>query len=259
MKKSRNIFLKCIINLFGLLFMAFILVCLVSLFKFLYFPSKPTAVPKDVPVDKFSKTIDQPMGAEHFHILDKIVYSDSEKAPMCLQCHGNFCHNESKELRSFYNMHTFYLACETCHVRQKEGEQLVFKWFDDKSGQEIKTPVGSLGSYGAKIVPTKGGARLDEFPKEALAIQYMDNEKTYSDDEKKKIQQELMEHISEEAVTCKDCHKKEGYVNFGTLGYARERINRLVRLEIIQLIDEYKEFYLPTLFDPDKAGRTGEE
>jgi cytochrome c553 len=257
MKKPRNIFLKFISNLLGVLFVIFILVCLVSLFKFLYLPSKPTAVPEDIPVNKFSKTIVQPLGAEHFHILDEAVYSDEENAPMCLQCHGNFCHAKPEELRSFYNMHTFYLACETCHIREKEGGKFELKWFDDISGEVVKKLKGKDGNYGAKIVPVKDGKRLDDFPKKELALEFMRLEDTYAEAEKKKIQEEIMEHISKEALTCKDCHKRDGYINFSTLGYAQDRINRLTRLEIIQLIDEYKEFYLPTMFDPRKVGREG--
>jgi len=66
-----------------------------------------------------------------------------------------------------------------------------------------------------------------------------------------------MDHISEEALSCKECHRKDGYINFNVLGYNPERISRLTQLEIMQLIDEYKEFYLPTMFDPRKAGKAG--
>ncbi len=256
MSRSTNIFLRLIGNFLGVVFAVVTAICVFLLLKFLYFPAKPTAVPEEQPVNKFTKTIVHPVRAnEHFHILDEEVYSDADNAPLCLQCHGNFCHTESKELRSFYNMHTFYVACETCHIRKKEGEAISFKWFDNKSGQQVTQIVGQQGSYGAKIVAVKDGKRLDVFPKEALAREYMANEAGYSEAEKKKIQEELMAHISEEAVTCKECHQQDGYIDLASLGYTQNYINRLVRLEIMQLIDEYKEFYLPTMFDPSKAGR----
>lgn len=260
MKQSPNIFLKLIYNLFGLFFFLGIIVGLICLGKFLYFPSKPKAVPEQVPVDKFSKTIDQPLGlGEHFHLLDQIVYSDAENAPICLQCHGNFCHAESKELRSFYNMHSFYLACETCHIRKGEGEKMAFQWFDNSTGAVIKELKGKDGSYGAKIIPVKGTERLDKFPKEDLALKYMKLKDTYTEEEKKKIQDELMKHISKEAITCKECHKRDGYINFSALGYSQVRINELTRLEIIKLIYEYKEFFIPTMFDPSVVGKLREE
>jgi len=260
MKQSPSLFKIFISNFLGVLFILFIIVCLISLFKFLYFPSKPKAVSERIPADKFSKTIDQPVGlGEHFHLLDQTVYSDAENAPICLQCHGNFCHAKSKELRSLYNMHSFYLACETCHIRKKEGDTIAFQWFDNLTGEVVQELKGGNGSYGAKVVPVKGGKRLDEFPQKELALEYMKLKDTYTEDEKKKIQDEIMKHISEEAVTCKECHKRDGYVNFSALGYKQDRINELLRLEIIKLIDEYEEFFIPTMFDPSVMGKPRED
>ena len=126
---------------------------------------------------------------------------------------------------------------------------------DDKTGEVVKELKGKDGSYGAKIVPVKDGERLDKFPKEELALKFMELKDTYSEEEKKKIQDELMKHVSEEAVTCNECHKSDGYINLSTLGYSQDRINELARLEIIKLIDEYKEFFIPTMFDPSVAGK----
>lgn len=254
MKRSTSIFRKLIGNFLGFLLVLFIIFSITCLAKFLYFPSKTKAVlPEYSPVEKFTKTIERPLETEHFHILDKTVYSNKENAPMCLQCHGNFCHAKSETLRSFYNMHTFYLACETCHIRKKEGEDITFKWFDDKTGDVVKELKGKVGSYGAKIVPLKDGERLDAFPQEELAREFMSKKDAYTEDEKKKIQDELMKHISKEAVACNECHKRKGYLNFSTLGYNQARISELSRLEIIKLIDEYNDFYLPTMFDPSSV------
>ena len=251
MKQSSNIFMKLIGNFFGVLLILFVIFGITSLGKFLYFPSKTKAVlPEYSVTEKFTKTIERAMETGHFHILDETVYSDEENAPMCLRCHGNFCHAKSKELRSFYNMHSFYLTCETCHIRKGEVEEVSFQWFDDKTGEVVKEPKGKDGSYGAKIVPVKDGERLDKFPKEKLALEYMKLEDTYTEEEKKKIQDELMKHVSEEAITCKECHKRDGYLDFSIVGYSQTRIKELTQLEIIKLIDEYKKFYLPTMFDP---------
>jgi len=249
-----NHFLKLLSNLLGYMFLPFIIVCLVCLGKFLYSTPQIEAVPQDMPPDKFSKTINQTVGAEHFHILDETVYTDVENAPICLQCHGNFCHIKSEKLRSFYNMHSFFLACETCHIRKKEGEEIVFQWFDDKTGEVVKELKGIHGNYGAKIVPIRKGSqelkRLDKFPKEKLALEYMEFKDTYSEEEKKRIQGELMEHIPKEPITCEECHQKKGYLNYKALGYNKVRSAELSRIEIVNMSQEYEEFYLPTMFDP---------
>lgn len=256
MKRSSNIFYKLSGNFLGFLFLLLILLGLICLGKFLYFPSKTRAVlPEYSASEKFTKTVERPLETGHFHILDEIVYSAEFNAPMCLRCHGNFCHAKSKELRSFYNMHSFYLACETCHIRPQEGESFGFQWFDDKTGGVVTELQGRQGSYGAKIVPLRGDERLDAFPQEARALEFMEMRDSYTAEERKKIQEELMQHISKEAVTCKECHQKQGYLPLSALGYSQSRIDQLVQLEVIKLIDEYIKFYLPTMFDPGVAGR----
>ena len=109
---------------------------------------------------------------------------------------------------------------------------------------------GSDGNYGAKIVPVKDTVRLDTFPKEELAREYMMNVDSYTDEEKKRMQDELMEHISKEPVTCTECHREKGYIDFTALGYTPVSASNLAHISIVKLTEEYKEFHLPTMFDP---------
>ncbi len=259
MKRSSGVLLKMLLNCAGLLLSLLVIFSLIALAKFLYFPSKTRAVlPEYTSSEKFTKTIERPLETGRFHIPDQAAYSDEENAPMCLRCHGNFCHAKSQDVRAFYNMHSFYLACETCHIRPKEGESFGFQWFDDKTGRALTEIKGAQGNYGAKIVPLRGGSRLDIFPREALALEFMKLRDTYTEEQRKKIQEELMQHISKDAVTCKECHRPQGYLALSALGYSQGRIDQLFQLEVIKLIDEYTKFYLPTMFDPDAAGRTKE-
>ena len=265
MNKSPNpsLILHMLYNLLGFLFLLFIIGSVASLAKFLYFPSHELAISKDIPPDKFSKTISKTVGAGHFHILDETVYTDIENAPICLQCHGNFCHVKSEKLRSFYNMHTFFLACETCHIRKKEGEDITFKWFDDKTGDIVKELKGENGNFGAKLVPVKDGEgeelkRLDEFPEDEKAIDFIKNKDTYTAAEKKNFIEVCMkEHISEKAIECEECHQKNGYFDYKALGYDPVRSAELSRIEIVQMSKDYDEFYLPTMFDPNIVDEEG--
>jgi hypothetical protein len=250
-------FVKLIANLLGIMFFCVIIACLYALGTFLY--SSPTVNPVSPAVDalpdKFSKSIAQRVGSEHFHLLDKIVYTDIYNAPLCLRCHGNFCHAKSEKLRSFYNMHTFFLACETCHLRPVEDERYAFQWFDDKTGGRREAIRGTDGNYGAKIVPVKESARLDVFPKEALALEYMKMKDTYSEEEKKKKQEELMAQVTKEPITCEECHQQKGYLDYASLGYDPPRAAQLASNEIVKVSKEYGDFHLPTMFDPSVAGR----
>jgi hypothetical protein len=252
MEETKNILYKLVGTLFGLFLICFIVVNLYLLAIFLYSTPTVEPVPQDgvMKPDKFSKSIEQALGADHFHMLDETVYTDLENAPVCLQCHGNFCHEKSEWLRSFYNMHTFFLACETCHIRVREGENVLFRWIDDRTGLILKEVSGSDGNYGAKIVPIKDDKRLDTFPKEGLAREYMLNQDTYTEEEKERLQAELMAHISEEPVKCEECHHEKGYIDFTALGYTPVITSNLSHVSIVKLTEEYKEFHLPTMFDP---------
>ena len=109
MSETKNILKKALGTLFGLFLICFILVNLYALGTFLYSTPSVEPVPENgnLPPERFSKSIEQPLGADHFHILDETVYTDVQNAPTCLKCHGNFCHTKSEWLRSFFNMHTF--------------------------------------------------------------------------------------------------------------------------------------------------------
>ena len=257
MTEPKSGFLKLISNMLGIVFLCIIIAGVYALGTFLY--SSPTVNPlppeANVFPDKFSKSIEQRVGSEHFHMLDEIVYADAYNAPLCLRCHGNFCHIKSEKLRSFYNMHTFFLACETCHLRPAADESFIFNWFDDKTGALLKEIQGTNGNYGAKIVPVKEGTRLDVFPKEALALDYMNMKDTYSEDEKKKKQDELMAHITKEPITCEECHQEKSYLDYAALGYDPLRSAQLSSNEIVKVSKEYGDFHLPTMFDPSVVGK----
>jgi hypothetical protein len=254
----RNLLLQLIYNLLGFLALLAIIFCLYSLARFLYFRQPPRQPMSSEPAvsEKFTKKLRSEVGAGHFHVSDEPITTDSATAPMCLRCHGNFCHNKSEEFRSYYNMHTFFLACEICHIRKEQDSVVRFKWFDDKTGKELQAIQGQDENYGAKIVPVRpavlGFERLDKFPKEKLALDFMKNKDSYSPAEKEKIKKQLMEHVSEKPVTCEECHCKQGYLNYSELGYDAVRAADLSRIEIVKMIKEYKDFKFPVIFGSEK-------
>ena len=255
MKKASSKLKTVIVNLLGVLFVFVIALNLFWLGKFLYFPAiEKKEVSDTLPLDKFSKTIKPSFGSDHFHILDEKVYDRAvENAQICLQCHGNFAHLKHKEYRAYYNMHTFFLACETCHLRlEKEDKSTGFKWLDDKTGKPLEKLVGKDGNFGAKIVPVRklkfGFERLDKFPDEYLAREFMKNKSSYTKDEKEKICVKLMKWSDEDPISCDECHSKEGYLNYHELLYDNKRSEELSRIEIVKMLQEYKEFHFPNIF-----------
>ncbi|NOT85025.1 MAG: hypothetical protein HOP02_09695 [Methylococcaceae bacterium] len=51
-----------------------------------------------------------------FHVREKNPINESKV--YCTECHGALPHLKSIRSRAFLNMHTDYVACETCHFRQ---------------------------------------------------------------------------------------------------------------------------------------------
>jgi len=250
----KNPLLQLIYNLLGSLALLAIIFCLYSLARFLYFqqPRRQPVSSEPAVSEKFTKKLRSEVGAGHFHVSDEPITTDSATAPMCLRCHGNFCHNKSEEFRSYYNMHTFFLACETCHIRKEQGSAIQFKWFDDRTGRQLKQVKGQDENYGAKVVPVIPSGqefeRLDAFPEEKLALDFMKNKDRYTQEQRDKIQQQLMKQVTKKPVTCEECHCKQGYLNYSELGYNAVRAADLSRIDIVKMIKEYKDFKFPVLF-----------
>jgi hypothetical protein len=70
-----------------------------------------------------------------FHKRGKVV--DSLANSFCTTCHQAPPHTKSVRSRTFMNMHTQYVACETCHFRP-EGQVLSYQWQDTRDGSVVR-------------------------------------------------------------------------------------------------------------------------
>ena len=95
-----------------------------------------------------------------------------------------------------------------------------------------------------------------------MALDFMKNKDRYTQEERDKIKQQLMKQVAKKPVTCEECHCKQGYLNYGELGYDAVRAADLSRIEIVKMIKEYKDFKFPVIFGSEKnnsdAGRSAE-
>lgn len=69
-----------------------------------------------------------------FHVREKNPINDSKV--YCTECHGTLPHLKKLRSRSFLNMHTDYVACETCHFRP-DNTTLHYGWYDYNQEQVI--------------------------------------------------------------------------------------------------------------------------
>ena len=259
-----------------------LLVLLIMLFKVTYLHKKGTSLgPPPINLDEVSgeKTKLRPikedvfrkiltkktqMKLEHFHNLDKSVDVKEWVPNLCLVCHGSLPHSKNKDTRALYNMHTYFCACEVCHMK---GEEIIFKWFDTDSGKPLDkiservkemVPSGTYsGNYNAKIVPCvlEGSmvVRLDQPVTEDYAKEYLQIWSQYTYDQQSQAKLELHKQLTKEPVKCVDCHQKENpYLDFKYLGYPKHLCDEFTGTEVAGMVAKYKSLKLPTMFRPDE-------
>ncbi len=195
----------------------------------------------------------------HYHNITLTVGPDDRSA--CISCHADFPHGKTAEIRSFLNMHALFLACETCHVRPKEGEgPFRYKWYQRSSG-EI-TEASKLGdkpidTVKIKLIPfRKVGQKWEredstDFIRsvEEFLGQIEGGSLTY--DEKVEKVEKIHERVSPTSISCQECHRKENpFIPFAEIGYSEEKIAYLSKEEVVDMIKDYERFYFPLFLKP---------
>ncbi|MBD3649522.1 MAG: hypothetical protein HUJ31_19175, partial [Pseudomonadales bacterium] len=196
---------------------------------------------------------------------------EEDQASSCVRCHGNVTHNESKEVRAFLNMHSFFLACETCHSRPEEGAAAwTFRWSDKEDGSitpnppllaeiEVAYREGKIdklypvyGNYGAKIVP--GRIDGEEFKllhgedDMEFAERYIREHERLQDEQKSKLKRIIHTNVSLRPVDCEDCHiSDQGYLPFEELGYPPSSLVELKDNAVVGMLKKYEQFHMPRL------------
>ena len=203
----------------------------------------------------------------HFHHIGR--WYEADKANFCIKCHGQTPHSNTAQVRAFLNMHTLFISCEVCHVREQAAVAPTrFAWSNITDGQLCPSPDMSeqpWGEYGMKIVPVKetpGGLQPVTFDEEeAFAAEYFKRRDKLTDQQKVLANQFIHRRCSGTPVRCSDCHnQQQAFLPYVTLGYAPERAAFLMSTEVVDLVRRYETFHLPTLLNPqDQEGESSGE
>ena len=200
---------------------------------------------------------------DHFHMIDKYVETQGQNQPVCVICHGSYAHGKKKTVRAMLNMHDGYIACYVCHVRLDDGhregktttadKRIEFLWVDRETGEFKHAVKGEYGKYPAQIFPIEysgqGAGRIFTPIKQEAAQEFLKMLPGLTKDQALEARAKLHEPLSKEAVSCEDCHKKDGYLNFKSLGFPQQRIDHLTSTEFVGMINNYKTFHLPSVID----------
>jgi len=224
------------------------------------------------------RVITQPYIEGRFHHIGFRIQQD--KAGICIRCHGSVPHDQSREVRSFLNMHVFYMACETCHVlSENPNEPWDFRWYDKNTGEPTANPTKlveiensylrpedferkylTYGDYGAKIAP--GRAENGEFDfligTDMLAVveKYLRERSTLAPEQESQVKRVIHRRVAQKAVECHECHDAETqYIPLAELGYPPRRVDELTTTAAVGMIGKYEEFWIPSMLSPGLGGK----
>ncbi len=204
----------------------------------------------------------------HFHNYIKEEMPENPNPALCFICHGSYPHQNAKKTRSILNMHTIFLACETCHFKYdpKEKDKYGYRWYDGTTDIQA-----SQRHYGTKY-DTVSGVVLMESKATLFKITpylkkegkfYMINmrqanpwvqkmlinrDHTFTPQEQAKLKTSIHASIETKGRECGECHTVDGVIPFHKLGFDDERVKDLTGLNIVGMVEKYQKFYIPDIF-----------
>lgn len=204
----------------------------------------------------------------HFHnLVEETTLND--KNPICYMCHGNFPHKRRPFIRTMMNMHTQFIGCFTCHVSTENFDEsdLTFKWYNYSDNKPEGRPFGLAyqeatgrleltDDYYSKIIGFRkvgGKDEMLEIPEDApIALEYLKvkDELARNPQLQGQFKNRIHKNIMPKGRFCTRCHAAESksMLPFRDLGFSDQRVDDLTGLNIVGIVQKYKNFYIPSLY-----------
>jgi hypothetical protein len=213
-------------------------------------------------MDEAKRVEEMELHRRFHHVVSSPQWPESER-PVCFICHSEYPHSKNRKIRSILNMHTQYFACESCHVKEKPGTHLFFKWYSPVEenpqgpffGTRYDPETGNLLKVEdklAKITPFfMEGVKLEiaiQRQDAPLAKDFMKVRDKLTPEQREGVKNKFHVNIKPKGFECKACHAKDSILEYKRLGFSEDRIVDLQRLNITGMLTKYEEFYLPDLF-----------
>jgi hypothetical protein len=199
----------------------------------------------------------------HFHnVVARTPKLPEDLRPVCFICHSDLPHSKNKRIRSLMNLHTQFLVCETCHIKEKPGTTIVYKWYNPLNSN----PPGPF--YGTSYDPETGSLSLGKDLISKIAPYYKKDDKVWpaieiqdapmardfmrvrdrlTPEQRGGITNKFHEDIKPKGHECNACHSEKSILDFKKLGFNEHRIKHLEKLIVVEMIEKYKSWYLPEL------------
>lgn len=154
------------------------------------------------------------------------------KKEFCNNCHLSPPHRKDERKRSFLNMHSRYISCQTCHF-QPQGVQLEYRWlsFDEEKNAETEK----------RIAPFYKNQPVTIFSEHELGRKIEQEWKTEATLPRAKIKAKLHAPLSDKGPECLACHdSKKPLLDLSALGYSDKEIKKLQQHAIPRFFSRFK-------------------
>ncbi len=227
---------------------------------------KPSGLLTRLKAERTSETI------RHFHHYPPQMFATQGKKNVCFYCHGDYPHSKEPMVRTLLNMHTQFVGCMTCHAdaRKVPEDSLELRWLNYSGiavkgrpyGTDIDPKTGSLAEtddYYSRVVAfakhDKGATPIEITSDDPHAREFIEVRDRLSDADRDAVKKTFHRQVSPKGRFCSRCHTDEGrgFVPFRALGFSERRTRDLTNLNIIGVVEKYREFYLPVLTRSGKS------
>ncbi|UCE89336.1 MAG: hypothetical protein JSW10_00385 [Pseudomonadota bacterium] len=191
----------------------------------------------------------------HFHNMDEVVLAGIQSGSPCIKCHGDYPHSKAdNDRRGFLNAHAWFVACETCHLKPEDRDKVIYRWYDNKTGEEMTKLEGPAGIYGGMIAPVKFDKgtvqRLDRAADVELIDEYLRTKNELNEGQQATARAKIHDVICKSPIFCDSCHTEKGVLDFEKLLYPPRHAAHLRTIDPGAMIKTYKAFHFPNIFDP---------
>jgi hypothetical protein len=161
----------------------------------------------------------------------------------CQNCHGPLPHSAKLRTRAFMNMHTRFIACETCHFRPKDAK-LDYRWQTAPGDPPASETKGRLRTGGeqdnaisfsgeAHIAPYFQGEAANLAQKDPAVQTYLERWKRGAFQDKALARAQIHAPLENKGPDCDQCHaEKQGMLDYAALG-ADEKQEQALRQHMI--------------------------
>ncbi len=211
--------------------------------------------------DRTESNIINDLSVSPFH--KRTVLPKTKKQSLCLTCHLPLPHRKNERSRTFINMHSRYIACETCHFRPKKI-MLHYYWlaYDGANAGEVIEPRSGVEAIvqderrhntqfkNRELLTPQFGARIFPFYNDKLALLLSESsfalkiKKEWKEADKMRraeIKAKLHAPLKKKGPTCKQCHgKQRSMLDLKALGATPTQLKAMQNSIIVRFFDRFK-------------------